>query len=434
MSNKDTLFYREKQAVSFDFSAENISSDGGILLCNEIERKEGLLSDFSHQIKDKRDSNLVDYQINDMVKQRVFMMMLGYQDCNDVDKIKQDNIFNYLLGGKIASQPTLSRFENNIDKRTIFDLCSWFVNRYISTIEKTRKQIIIDIDATDDPTHGAQQLSLFNGFYNQTMYSELIINDGETGQMILPILRPGNAHSNWWAVAILKRIIQKIRLEFPSIKIIIRADSGFSSPKLYELVRKQQLFFACGIASNNVLKTKIEKAEKSVRLHYLPNNEKHQHLMGPFDYKAGTWEQSEKCYAKIESTGKGLNTRFFISNIEDQSAREIYFDFYVKRGDMSENRIKELKNMCYSGRLSCKSFWANFFRLLLSALCYEMFHLIKERIKKTKHKEAKKWQIDNIRLYLLKIGTTIKNTVRRVTIKFSNAFVYQKLLTEVLRL
>lgn len=434
MSNKDILFYKGKQAISFDFTAENVSSDGGILLCDKIERTENILNDFSSHIHDNRDKNLIDFTTYDLVKQRVFMMMLGYEDCNDVEKIKNDTVFKCLLNNKIASQSTLSRFENSIKKKNIFDLCYWFVEQYVSTIDMNRKQIVIDIDATDDPTHGAQQLSLFNGFYYQTMYNELVINDGETGQMILPVLRPGNAHSNWWYVSILKRIIKIIRKKFPKIEITIRADSGFSTPKFYDLVSKEKLGYTCGISSNNILKNRIEKVEKAVRLLYLSNNEKHQHFIGPFDYQAGTWAKPEKCYAKIESTGKGMNTRFFVSNFKHQTAREIYFDFYVKRGDRSENRIKELKNMCYSDRLSCNSFWANFFRLLLSGLCYKMFEKIKERIKTTKNEPAKKWQIDNIRLYLLKIGTTIKMTVRRVIIKFSNAFTHQNLLTEVLRM
>lgn len=432
MSTQDTLFYQGKQALSFDFSASNISSDGGILLCNKIEREHKLLADFASQISDNRDSNTLKYSILDMVKQRVFLMMQGYEDCNDIEKLKNDPVLNYLLNNKLASQPTLSRFENSIDKHTIFKLSYWFVDRYVNSIDKNRKQIIIDIDATDDPTHGAQQLSLFNGFYYQHMYNELIINDGETGQMILPVLRPGNAHSNWWFVAILKRIVKRIRDKHPDILIIIRADSGFSTPKFYNFAHQENIFYTIGIASNNVLKTRIIRAENAVRKLYLSNHEKHQHFVGPFEYQAATWAEPENCYAKVESTGKGMNIRFIISNFEEQTAREIYFGFYVKRADRSENRIKEIKNMCYSDRLSCHSFWANFFRLFLSALCYEMFYLIKQLIIKAKHKQAVKWQISNIRLFLLKIGASIKKTVRKVTIQFSDAFVHQKLLSKLL--
>jgi len=138
----------------------------------------------------------------------------------------------------------------------------------------------------------------------------------------------------------------------------------------------------------------------------LYKNEKHQHFIGPYSYQAGTWEEEEKCYSKIESTGKGMNIRHFISNFETEDVRKIYFDFYVKRGDTSENRIKEAKSMCFSGRMSNHNFWANFFRLIISSLAYEMFLLIKQAIKKTSFNKAMKWQINNIRLFLLKIGGT----------------------------
>ena len=151
-----------------------------------------------------------------------------------------------------------------------------------------------------------------------------------------------------------------------------------------------------------------------------------------FEYQASTWHKPQQCYSKIESTGKGLNIRHFISNMNEKDAREIYFGFYVKRGEASENRIKEVKNMCFSDRLSNHDFWANFLRLFFSSLAYEMFLLIKQAIRKTKNKVASKWQIDTIRVSLLKVGATIKKTKRRIYYRFSRAFVQQKLLKQLI--
>ena len=142
--------------------------------------------------------------------------------------------------------------------------------------------------------------------------------------------------------------------------------------------------------------------------------------------------ESKQCYSKIESTGLGMNIRHFVSNIEEKDAREIYFGFYVKRGEASENRIKEVKNMCFSDRLSNHGFWANFFRLLISSIAYEMFLILKTKIKKTTFKEAKKWQINSIRTYLLKIGATVKKTKRRIYYRLSKAFVHQELFYELI--
>ena len=429
MSHKDTVFYRGNKAVSMDFSAGEISSDGAILLLEKLERQHSLLSYFSKVIPDARHPLRTVHYIEKLVKQRVYSIMQGYQDGNDVQYLQNDPLFKDILEGELASQPTVSRFENSIGKATVFALCYAWVDRYVSTL-KGRKRIIIDIDSTDDPTHGNQQLSMFNGYYGHFMYNELFFHDGDTGQIIVPILRPGNSHSNKWYVAILKRVLQKIREAYPELEILVRADSGFSCPAFYQLVDDFNLRFAIGQATNEKLKKKTARAGKAVRHLFVEQGIKHQHFIG-FDYQAGTWHKPQKCYSKIESTGKGLNVRHIISNMDEAGARSIYFGFYVKRGETSENRIKEVKNMCFSDRLSNHGFWANFARLLFSSLAYEMFLLLKMAIKKTKFEAAKKWQISTIRASLLKVGATIKTTKRRVYYRFSKAFAHQNLFREL---
>jgi hypothetical protein len=177
-----------------------------------------------------------------------------------------------------------------------------------------------------------------------------------------------------------------------------------------------------------------KEKEIEVKETYLAKKEKYQEIIGPFEYKAKSWDKEQNVFAKVESTGKGMNIRYFVSNIPQQTGHELYWDFYVKRGDASENRIKEIKKMCYSDRLSCHDFWANFFRFMLSCLCYEMFRLIKVLIAKAGSGIASSWQVNNIRLYLLKIGATIKERVRSITIRFSKAFVYQELMSKLLRI
>jgi len=428
---KDTAFYRGHQTILVDFSASEISTDGSLILLEKIEREHKLIKKFSRHIPDKRNQNFIDYSVYDQLKQRVFMLMLGYEDTNDVKHLKNDPIFKDVLQGALASQPTLSRFENSLDKHSIYKLMNVWLDNYVSSL-KGRKKIIIDVDATDDPTYGNQQLSLFNGYYGQFMYNELFFHDGQTGQIILPVLRPGNSHSNKWYVSILKRIIERIRETYPEIEITIRTDSGFSGAGFYKLVDDYNLFYATGIAANEVLKKQTKELEQTVRDTYLSKKEKHQSFID-FKYKAQSWHKEQNCYAKVESTGKGMNIRYFSSNIENKTAQEIYFDFYVKRGDASENRIKEVKNMCFSDRLSNHRFWANFFRLFLSSLTYEMFLLIKQKIKKTKVEVAKKWQISSIRTYLLKVGARIKITKKRIYYQLSKSFVYKDLFRQIIK-
>ena len=350
MSTKDTVFYRSNTAVSVDFSSSDISTDGSLVLLEKLERKHKLIHYFSKFLPDTRSALLITYTREHQLKQRVFMMMLGYEDTNDVFHLKHDPLFKDVLQGDLASQPTLSRFENSLDKHSIMDLCNAWVDRYVSGLSG-RDRVVIDIDATDDPTHGNQQLSMFNGYYGQFMYNELFFHDGDTGQIILPVLRPGNSHSNKWYVSILKRIIIKIREKYPEMKIIIRADSGFSCAPFYSVADDFDLQYVLGQSSNEILKRKVARSEKAVRKLYLSRGQKHQHFID-FSYKAKSWHKAQRCYAKIESTGIGMNVRYFVSNLPTEDAREIYFGFYVKRGDTSENRIKEVKNMCFSDRLS----------------------------------------------------------------------------------
>lgn len=430
MRDKNTAFYRGNTQVLVDFSAGQISSDGAIVLLEKLERQHGLLSYFSKHIVDRRHPLRTVHSIEKLLKQRVYTLMQGYEDTNDVEHLKNDPLYEDALEGEMASQPTLSRFENSLGKQGIFDLCYAWVDRYVNTLTG-RKEITIDIDSTDDPTHGQQQLSMFNGYYGHFMYNELFFHDGQTGQIIAPVLRPGNSHSNKWYVAILKRVVEKIRAAHPSITIMVRADSGFSCPDFYKLAEDYELQFVMGLASNEVLKRKVQRAEKAVSHLFVQKGIKHQHFMS-HDYQAKSWHKPQRCYTKVESTGKGLNTRHIVSNLPEDDARQVYFGIYVQRAEASENRIKEVKNMCFADRLSNHGFWANFMRLLISSLAYEMFLLLKSAIRKTRVKEAGKWCINTIRTRLLKVGAMLRKTKRRIFYQLSKSFVYQDLFRQLL--
>ena len=430
MQDKYTAFYRKDQAIMVDFSAESISSDGAVVLLEKIERKHKLIKRFSRLIPDYRNPMMRLHDNEKLLKQRVYMLVQGYRDCNDVGRLQNDPLFKDVLNGDLASQPTLSRFENRMNLRAAFSIGYEWIERYAESL-KGRDKIIIDIDGTDDPTHGAQQLSLFNGYYGQYMYHELFFHDGDTGQIILPILRPGNSHSNRWYVGILRRIVRRIREVFPEIEIVIRADSGFSCPEFYLLADKFSLKYVIGLASNETLKKRVSRVEKAVRRLYLSKGEKHQHFFG-FLYGAKTWHREQQIYCKVESTGLGMNIRYIVSNLEGGDAREIYFGTYVKRGDASENRIKEVKNGCFCDRLSTSGFLSNYLRLTISCLAYELFLLIKQAIAKTRFEKAKSWQVETIRVLLLKVGATIRKTKKRIRYKLSKAFVYRDLFVELI--
>lgn len=434
MSKQNTLYYKKKQQINFNFSGEEISSDGAIFLSEKIERKHKLIENFCKLIPDERDKDRIEHSIEKMVKQRVFLMLQGYEDCNDEKYLRNDPLIKEVLDGDLASQPTMTRMENSASVSDIYNMSLHCIDNYVASIPINKPYLIIDPDGTDDQTYGNQQLSMFNGYYKQYMYNQLLFHDGETGQIILPVLRPGNCHSNRWFVHILSIIVNKIRQRLPDIKILIRADAGFSNPEFYRLAYEKGLFFCIGLTRNERLKKFTEIAEGIVRAGYLEQGEKFQFFAGAFEYKADSWDKAQNCYAKIESTGKGMNIRYFCSNFEGQTAEEIYWDFYVKRGEASENRIKEFKNMCFADRLSCHKYTANCMRLLFSYLCYEFFRLIKELIKKTGDMVAQKWQPNNIRLFLMKVGAIMKKKKRSITISFSKSYVCQELFVKIVAL
>jgi len=431
MSTKNTLFYKSKQQFLFTTDNEDISTDGAVVLLEKLERKHKLIKHFSNQLIDNRDQSKIEYSRYQMLKQRVFLMAQGYEDCNDQLYLKNDPIFQEVLEGNLCSQPTLSRFENSFSIRDVYNSCLYMIDSYVKSIDKNRKSIIIDVDGTDDPTHGCQQLSFFNGYYGQTMYNELFFHDGETGQIILPVLRPGNAHSNRWFVKILRIIIDKIRLVYPDLIITIRVDGGFSGPKFYDLVEEKKLLYCVGMTANNRLKKATKIPFDIIARTCVKSNKKFKHFTKGFQYKADSWTKEETCYAKVESTGKGMNVRYFSSNIPDKTGKEIYTEIYTQRGEASENRIKEVKNMCFSDRLSCHKFVPNFMRLFISTLTYELMRIIKTYIQQTKHENAKTWQIDNIRLFLLKVGATITKSIRKITINLSKSYVCRDLFIEI---
>jgi hypothetical protein len=433
MRDTNIVFSTQFKGIKFDFSGEKISSDGGVLILDKIERRQKILRDIVSVIPDYRSPFLIKHDLLKMLKQRTYLLALGYEDCDDSDTLCKDPIISMVMGSDLASQPTLSRLENNISKRTIFALYAKCIERYVKSIKPGQSEVIIDVDCTDDPTHGTQQLSLFNGHHGQFMYNELVFFDGVTGQLILPVLRPGNVHTSRWMSKILNRIVKAIRAVHPHIQIIIRADAGFSNPDFFNLSEASLLEFCMGLRGNQVLNKLIKRDYDEVKEYYADKSIQHQRFIGPFEYRAESWEKPQRVYAKVESTGLGMNVRFYTSSMGNYDAEGLYTKFYVRRGETCENRIKDIKNYCFSDRLSCPSFWANSFRLILACLAYEFLRLVKVAIRNTGHENCHSWNLQSIRLNLLKVAGYVKTRVRYVLVKLSNVFTYQELFGSVIQ-
>ena len=255
------LGFHPQLAVCVDFKGPEISSDGGVLLVRQVDdRLGGLTAGFASCLPDKRDPSRVLHDRHEQTRQRLYQIVQGYEDCNDADTLRHDPLLKTVCDRTpndpvgLSSQPTLSRFENAPDALTLRRLTRWYEQSYVDALAETTAVVILDIDATADETHGQQELSFFHGFYDHHMYHPLMVYDGESGQLISAILRPGNTHASRGAIGLLRRIIRRIQRRLPEAAIVVRGDAGFAMPRLMEELETLGVDFLFGIAKNARLK------------------------------------------------------------------------------------------------------------------------------------------------------------------------------------
>ena len=385
-------------------------------------------------LHDPRESHKVKHDLLTLVRQRLFAIAQGYEDNNDAATLAKDPAFKIMAGkapesdGDLASQPTLSRFENRVTAKDLRRLSDRLLDLYLKTHPGPRKVIILDMDATDDPTHGKQQLSFFHGYYEEHMYHPLLVFDGRDGFPLAAVLRPGNTHSSHGALAVLKRLIKKLRQAYLKALILFRADAGFAVPALYNYLEGQpETRYVIGFITNNRLLAETAPLLAKAQRQYQETGEK-QRLFTAFSYQAESWDKPRRIIAKVEYTHLGTNQRFVVTNLS-RNPQFVYDDIYVLRGDV-ENRIKELKLEIKADRLSCHRFLANQFRLLLHTAAYCLFWLLRHHLQGTELATA---QVNTLRLKLLKIGARIRETSRRIWVHLASGYPYRDLLAGLLQ-
>ena len=427
----ESLFSKE---VIADFAGGRITSDAGGLLLRELDQRYRLAENAARCLHDPRDGHKVKHDLLTLVRQRLFAIAQGYEDNNDAATLAKDPAFKIMAGkapesdGDLASQPTLSRFENRVTAKDLRRLSDRLLELYLKTHPGPRKVIVLDMDATDDPTHGQQQLSFFHGYYEEHMYHPLLVFDGRDGFPLAAVLRPGNTHSSRGALAVLKRLIQKLRQAYPKALILFRADAGFAVPALYSYLEDQpETRYVIGFITNNRLLAETAPLLAKAQRQYQETGEK-QRLFTSFSYQAESWDQPRRIIAKVEYTHLGANQRFVVTNLS-RNPQFVYDDIYVLRGDV-ENRIKELKLEIKADRLSCHRFLANQFRLLLHTAAYCLFWLLRHHLQGTELATA---QVNTLRLKLLKIGARIRETSRRIWVHLASGYPYRDLLAGLLQ-
>jgi hypothetical protein len=333
-------------------------------------------------------------------------------------------------GRDLASQPTLSRFENGVGVKELYRvgefLAESVLRRHAKRLRHRAYRVTIDLDPTDDPTHGAQQLSFFNGHYDTWCYLPVMgfvsFNDEAEQYLCAAVLRPGNVGAAVGAVGLLRRLVRMIRHYLPGVKIRVRLDGGFAHPAVLEFLDAQpRLEYVVAMAKNAVLKRVAESGMRRAR-QISRCSGKTEHIYGEVRYKAGKWPHLRRIIIKAEVVRAADkdpkdNPRFVITNMK-QSPQWIYEKVYCARGDV-ENRIKELHDGLQIGRTSCSTFLANTFRVLLTAAAYVLMQELRLHLAPTRHARA---QVATLRERFLKVGTQVVASVRRIVLHLPQSF------------
>lgn len=425
-----------RKPIVVQFDDHRGSSDGGGLLLGAADARLGLTASLAAALRDRRDVNRISHEMVELLTQRVMAIAMGYADCNDAGRLADDPIHKMLVGRdpivgeSLASQPTLSRFENSVGRRELYRmgeaLADVVVERHRKRLHGRARRITIDLDPTDDPTHGAQQLSFFNGHYDSWCYLPVVaflsFNDEPEQYLFAAVLRPGNAPARVGAIGILRRGLERLRAAFPRARFRVRLDGGFASEEMFAFLETQDdLDYAVAMGKNAVLERRVKRLMGKARRLSAQSGQT-AHVYGDCRYAAKKWSRKRRIIIKAEVVrhpGREPkdNPRFVVTNLR-QTPQWIYEKVYCQRGDV-ENRIKELHHGLEMDRTSCPSFWANQLRVLLTAAAYVLMQEIRQRAARTSCARA---QVSTLRDRLLKIGARVVESVRRIVVHLPASF------------
>lgn len=422
-------FYRH-QPVLADFSGGQITGDAGLLPLRAFDQHHRLTRDLAQLLSDPREEDRVRHDSLALLRQRIYQIVAGYEDANDADRLRHDPLLQIVadqkLGDALGSQPTLSRWENAPSARELVRLNDALLEIFIRVCgEQVRRrgEILLDLDSTDDPTHGQQQLSFFNGAYGQHMYHPMLVFERHTGCLLAARLRPGSASSHARIVPMLLRLVPRLQAAFPEVKIKLRGDAGFALPLLYEFCEFFGIQYALGIPANQVFQRRAEPRQKRLKRRYR-RTQLPQRSFSSFRHRARSWSHQRRICYKAEHTAVGTNLRFLITNCTGRACE--VFTFYNDRGEC-ENRIEEFKNGFRADRLSCHRFLANAFRLLLHGFAYNLVNTFRLQL-------PQPWrsaQIETLRARLFKLGARVRQTARCIRIHLATGWPFQSLFHDV---
>lgn len=431
MTNCTGLNYQSKvknRQIEINFTGGDISSDGGVLLLREADKRLGLTNELAKNFPDKRDSDKITHTILTMLKQRIYGIALGYEDLNDHDNLRKCPALQTSIDtvDDMASSSTLCRLENKADRQFAFKAHKLMIDKFIESHKIAPKQLILDFDATDDEIHGNQEGKFYHGYYRHNCFLPLYVFCGR--KLLVSYLRSSKLDQAKHSWAILSLLVKRFRQSWPEVEIVFRGDSGFCRHQMLDWCDENNVQYIVGIAQNTRLNKLLEPTMKQSNEAFTITKEK-QRFFSEFKYQADSWSRQRKIVGKAEVTSLGENPRYIVTNLSGKP-KDLYDKIYCMRGDM-ENRIKEQQLELFADRTSCHKWWANQLRLILSSLAYTLVEYIRDKF--LQGTELAKAQVGTIRLKLFKIGAVIIRNTRRIKFLLSSSYPYQHIWNNILQ-
>jgi Transposase DDE domain group 1 len=404
-----------RRVIEADFSGGDLSSDGGLLLLRQVDRHLGLSRAAAAAIPDPRGPERIRHGLRDLLAQRLYGLCCGYEDLNDHKTLRDDVLMQTAVGRDeaLASAPTFSRLENRATRAQAWALHGVLIDQFIASHQSAPQELVLDIDASDVPLHGEQELSQFHAYYDHHCYLPLYVFCGQA--MLACYLRPSKIDGARHAAALIKLLVTRLRQAWPNTRFIVRGDSGFCRRRLLQWCERSDVGYVVGLARNARLHAAVELAEASLADAYAASGTK-QRLIGEFGYAAKSWPHERRVITRLEYGAQGTNPRFIVTNLEGDPV-QLYDHLYCQRGE-AENRIKEAQLDLFGTRASCSRFIANQFRLLLAALAYTLMQRL--RALALQATDLERASAATIRVRLLKIGAAILRNTRCVRVMLAS--------------
>lgn len=400
-----------RRVIEANFQGGAISSDGGLILLRQIDQRIGLSQAIARVLHDPRDPERITHTLRDLIAQRLYGLCCGYEDLNDHDRLRHDPLLQTAVGKveALGSSPTFSRLENRASRADLVALNRVLVEQFIAAHPAAPAELILDVDASDVPLHGAQELAEFHGYYDSYCYLPLYVFCGQA--LLCCLLRNSRIDGAKHAAALIKLLITRLREVWPQTKFIVRGDSGFCRQRLIRWCERRQVGYVIGVARNARLEAAVVDWEAGLKTAFAETLKK-QRLIREFRYAADAWKIERRIVTRLEYGHQGRNPRFVVTNL-DLPAEALYEGLYCLRGE-AENRIKETQMDLFGTRASCHTFLANGLRLLLAAVAYTLMQRL--RAIALAGTELAHAQAATIRVKLLKIGATVIRNTRRIRI------------------